>query len=252
MLEEGSVGCGRHVSEPEIWNAINNSVDCAPRRGQKRRSVAPRSPKWPSPDAVASAQACNDGFGLAALWELSPLRFDDAAPHTEDIIDVLFPGNPWLCVGASMSRFDTRHREDWRGSLHRMQLIVPNPMTDKTGTTKSGTISAHTLDNTAPRRFLVIEFDEGTFDEHAAVLRYLARFAPLVAAVMSGGKSLHGWFLVEGKNEHTQRKFMNRAVLLGADRATWTRSQFVRIPDGTRDNGVCQSIIFFNPNQLTT
>ena len=37
------------------------------------------------------------------------------------------------------------------------------------------------------------------------------------------------------------------AVALGADRATWTPSQFVRMPGGTRDNGRAQTIYFFNP-----
>jgi hypothetical protein len=41
--------------------------------------------------------------------------------------------------------------------------------------------------------------------------------------------------------------FMRYAVMLGADRATWTRSQFVRMPDGTRDNGNRQTVYFFNP-----
>ena len=40
------------------------------------------------------------------------------------------------------------------------------------------------------------------------------------------------------------------AVSLGADRATWTRSQFVRMPDGTRDNGNRQAVYFFNPEVL--
>jgi hypothetical protein len=101
-------------------------------------------------NAEAIAEACADGFGLADLWELSPVRFEDSTSRAEGIIDALFPGNPWLCVGASMSRFDTRRREDWRGCLHQMQFIVPSPMTEKTGTTKDNRRSTHTLSNTAP------------------------------------------------------------------------------------------------------
>ncbi len=43
---------------------------------------------------------------------------------------------------------------------------------------------------------------------------------------------------------------MRYAVALGADRATWTRSQFVRMPGGTRDNGKPQTIYFFNPKAV--
>ncbi len=43
---------------------------------------------------------------------------------------------------------------------------------------------------------------------------------------------------------------MRKAVSLGADPATWTRSQFVRMPDGTRDNGKRQTVYFFNGEVL--
>jgi hypothetical protein len=41
-------------------------------------------------------------------------------------------------------------------------------------------------------------------------------------------------------------RFFRYAVSLGADPATWTRSQFVRVPDGTRDNGRRQTVFFLN------
>ncbi len=106
--------------------------------------------------------------------------------------------------------------------------------------------SAHTLDNTGPRRFLICEFDTGTRDEHAALLLHLAQFAPLVCAVHSGGKSLHGWFFVAGQPDATVLKFFRYAVSLGADTATWTPCQFVRMPDGTRDNGKRQTVYYTN------
>jgi hypothetical protein len=104
----------------------------------------------------------------------------------------------------------------------------------------------HTLANTGPRRFLICEFDHGHADEHAALLLHLGRFAPLVCVVHSGGKSLHGWFLVAGQLGDQVERFFRYAVSLGADRATWTRSQFVRMPDGTRENGRRQTIYFLN------
>ena len=38
---------------------------------------------------------------------------------------MLFPENPLLCCGKSTSDFATRSREEWRGKLAAMQLIVP-------------------------------------------------------------------------------------------------------------------------------
>jgi hypothetical protein len=123
-------------------------------------------------------------------------------------------------------------------------------MSAKFGVTKGGKKSQHTLSNTGPRRFLVIEQDSGSLDEQAAVLAHLAKKAPLALVVHSGGKSLHGWFFCEGRSEESLRQFMNGAVTIGADSATWPPLQFVRMPDGLRDGGARQVIHYFNPEVL--
>jgi hypothetical protein len=82
------------------------------------------------------------------------------------------------------------------------------------------------------------------------VLLHLAERAPLAAAVHSGSKSIHGWFYSAGQTEEKLRAFMRYAVSLGADDAMWTPSQFVRMPDGLRDNGKRQTVYFFNPEIL--
>ncbi len=182
------------------------------------------------------------------MWEASPIRYTEDKPHTEGIIDTLFPYDPLLCVGRSNYKFDTRSREEWRGQLSAMQFIVPNPMSARTGKTQDGKDSVHCLNNTGSRRFLLVEQDIGSADDQAAVLLYLKDIgAPLVMAVHSGGKSIHGWFFVAGMPEDELRKFMCHAVSLGADRALWTRSQFSRMPDGLRDNGKRQSVMYMDP-----
>jgi hypothetical protein len=190
-------------------------------------------------------------YGLADLWELSPVRIDSNEPHTEQIIEALFPGNPLLCCGEADSIFDTRTRDEWRGKLSAMQLIVPSPMTARHGLTKDGKESAHALSITGPRRFIVCEFDKGlTTDRQAAILLHLAELAPMVCALWSGSKSIHGWFYVDGQPEEKVRRFFRYAVGLGADPATWSRSQFVRMPDGKRDNGKQQAVYFLNLQPL--
>src|SRR5262249_48939210 len=158
--------------------------------------------------------------------------------------------DPLLCAGRSNCEFATRSREEWRRELGALQLIVPSPMTARIGRTQEGKESAHALSNTGPRRFLVIEQDMGAIDEQSAVLLHLAERAPLAVAVHSGSKSIHGWFYCVGQTEERLRGFMRYAVSLGADIATWTRSQFVRMPDGTRDNRKRQTVYFFNPGVL--
>lgn len=245
LLESRAATCGRHVPRREIVAAVQDALPCAWQADGRAAMVQPVS-KWPKVNQEQRAAIIRDNGGLCDLWEISPVRIEDNASHAEEIVDRLFPGNPLLCCGKSNSVFDTRPRESWRGELSRLALIVPSPMNSPTGLTKDGKQSAHSLANTGPRRFLVCEFDTGTTDEHAALLLHLGTFAPLVCAVHSGGKSLHGWFLVHGQPDEKVAKFFRYAVSLGADPATWTRCQFVRLPDGTRDNGRRQTVFFLS------
>jgi hypothetical protein len=251
LLESRVQGCGRHVSRKEIEDAVKNALAYA---WQPRGNDTPGQPvaKWPGVNQEQRKAIVRDNGGLADLWELSKPRIEDNAAHTEAMIDRLFPGNPLLCCGKSNSDFDTKPREDWRGKMSALALIVPSPMSAVTGQTKDGKESKHTLANTGARRFLICEFDTGAADEHAALLIHLAGYAPLVCAVHSGGKSLHGWFYVHGQPDVKVEKFFRYAVSLGADHMTWTRSQFVRMPDGTRDNGKRQTVFYTNFKPLET
>jgi hypothetical protein len=250
LLESRVVNCGRQVPRGEILNAVQNSVMCAWQ--PFANSSVKAATKWPPVNKEQREAVIRANGGLADLWKLSPVRIEDNRQHTEEILDRLYPGNPLLCCGESNAVFDTRPRNNWRGELSTLQLIVPSPMSAIEGVTKDGKSSRHTLSNTGARRFLIVEFDTGATDEHAALLIHLAGYAPLVCTVHSGGKSLHGWFFVESQPEEKILKFFRYAVSLGGDRATWTRSQFVRLPDGTRDNGNRQTVFFLNFKPLET
>jgi hypothetical protein len=240
--------CGRPVTEKEIRRAIDRSKQFAWKPGEP--NPVRSEPPWPSVNQEQRQAIIKEGYGLVDLWEESPIRFEDNDSHTEEIIDIIFPDNPLLCCGKSNAEFATRRRKAWRGRMADLQLFVPNPMTQRTGLTQEGKESEHTLSNTGDRRFLVIEFDYGSIDDHAALLIHLISRAPMVLGVHSGGKSLHGWFYCAGQPEEPWRQFMNYAVSLGADPATWTRSQFVRMPDGLRDNGKRQTVYWFNPDLI--
>lgn len=219
--------------------------------------ATPPAPTWPARNLSAMARIAEAGEGVADLFHRSPV--DPEGHDTETLVDCLFPGNPWLCVARDQRDAITIHRAALRGQLGAFQFIVPNPMTGPTGKTLEGRPSARSLENTAARKFLVIECDftpEDTkgittpADLCAGVILHLAGFAPLVMAVHSGGKSVHGWFACEGRAETMLRRFMRYAVTLGADRATWTRCQFVRMPEGRRANGRRQALLFWNPTLL--
>jgi hypothetical protein len=242
-------------SEPlqrgEIERAVERSRAVAWQPGSSEQAVA-IGPQWPPVDREKrTAIVTAIGVELYDLWDLSPIRFDeDDEPHTEEIIDVLFPRNSLLCCGVTKSQFDTKLREDWRGKLaSERQFMIPSAMSAIEGVTQDGKRSEHSLANTGLRQYLVIESDRGTIDEQASILLHLSQFAPLTLAVYSGGKSLHGWFACLSTNDQAIEPFMRYAVSLGADPAPWTRSQFVRMPDGiNRKNGARQSVFLFQPS----
>jgi hypothetical protein len=275
LLIEKVQGCGRNVPVHEIRDAVNNSAGCAwsPADQESENGQAKPEPKNAQPDIAAIDRIVTHGLGLYDLWERSEIRFSDAdgPPQTEYIIDSIFPGNPLLCVGKSSSEFSTRRRNVWRGHLSRLPLIVPNPMTKVIGITKAGRPSEHSRDATGLRVWLVCEFDFSKFardgvtptewktligswesaeitiaDACSALLWELGKLAPLVLVVSSGGKSLHGWFKVAGATEDQLREFIRTAMRLGACPSTLNNpSQFVRIPDGLRDNGARQLVWYF-------
>jgi hypothetical protein len=208
-----------------------------------------KAPKWPEANLEQIEAVAASGLGVVDLWEQSPIRWDDAAPRTSELLGRLFGGDdPWVCFGSNTD-FSTE-RLSRIIKPQQFAQIVPSPMLDKYGMTADGRRSQHTLSGTGPRRFLVLEFDGIARDTQGATLLHLAERAPLAMAVDSGGKSIHGWFFCKGKTDEQLRPFFRMACGLGADPATWNRSQFVRMPDGRRDNGNRQSVLFFNPEHL--
>jgi hypothetical protein len=260
--------CGREVTESEIRDAVSSARNAKAGRG---------GPKWPCKNDSLIHAAAQNGFTVAKLRELSPVKAGDL--RTGQIVNKLFPGHLWkglLCVGKDKNKPWTAPKLVLSGIAHQMQFIVPNPMSALRGGRKSdGSKSRRCLDNTGSRRFLVVESDPARWgdltgteksvfgseenyiaqkkDEAAAVLWHLSKIAPLLPLVMvvdSAGKSLHGWVYAQGVSEKYQMRFMRYAVALGADPATWTRCQFVRMPGGRRDNGKRQTVIYFNPKPV--
>lgn len=226
----------RRISDREIESAIRYAL--------LRDQSGHAAPKWPPSNPYLHAEIAK-GYSVEELRASSGPIPDSA----EGVLDALFPGDPLLCIGATAYAFETRPKSQWTGFLGAMPYIVPNPMSAQWGTTIEGRRSMHTLANTGPRTYLVVEFDSGTLDEHAAMLRYLSNLRPLILAVYSGGKSLHGWFHAPEANEYQNAAFFGAAATLGADTRMWLKSQFTRVPGGlNRKTQKQQEILFFNPS----
>ena len=268
LLQEGTWDCGRDMKPDEIERAVRNADPSKLKDRPWRR-------KWPQRNYEQIEAIALAGLRLPELQRQSPVQLNASENHAEEIIDALFPGDPLICACYSNDFVLTRLRTERRGFFSRQQFIVPSPMLKRKGRTQEGRLSARTLENVGPRRFLVIEFDFVETDENgretpaapmlrrlaaeevaisdlcAALHAELAKIRPLALVVHSGGKSLHGWYPCAGDNEEeTMHRFMRFAVSLGADPATWSRVQWVRMPDGIRDNGERQRILYFNPGVL--
>ncbi|MHB1079510.1 MAG: hypothetical protein ACYC67_08905 [Prosthecobacter sp.] len=120
-----------------------------------------------------------------------------------------------------------------------------------------GRASAQQLNNLEKSRLVAGFNADGVtvLDMCAALIVSLSKLVKPALVVHSGGKSLHVWFYCEGVVENHLRLFMDHAVSLGADKATWNRCQLVRMPGGLRNNGdgktVLQQIHYFDPGAMS-
>lgn len=278
-LQAATANCGRHVTAREIRDAVNNShavawqpkpkqgaavrggfrrieqrgvcrVDgsapdsCAPERWPKKRNPAHRR------SILRSLDNTREYRNLSDLWEETIRYQQDIAERTaDDWLDWLFPDAEWLCLaGDHPATARTRRREKWYfGPADECGLVVPSPMTGPSGKGLDGRSSHRCLDNTGPRRWLVIEFDKledgktpMPTDEQAALHCFFEMGAQAVCGwphlrlcVHSGSKSIHGWY-GPITDEEKALEMMQFAVIYGADPSMWNRCQLVRLPGGRR------------------
>jgi hypothetical protein len=111
-----AAAAGEPVKHGEIERAVERSKATAWQPGIAPQSAA-QTPPWPKFNIEQHEAAITSGAGLVDLWEISPVRFADNKPHAEEIIDVLFPGDPLLCAGKSHFDFETRSRSEWLSEL---------------------------------------------------------------------------------------------------------------------------------------
>jgi hypothetical protein len=182
--------------------------------------------------------------------------------RTARILTVLFPGDPYLCFGYGDRTHDCMTLSDWLATKRTCgwEFIVPCEQKARTGLTAEGKESTHALSNCGERRYLVAEFD---FPEHrwseygisrrdgqSALILALAKLFTLVMVVDSKSKSLHAWFDVKRKSEAEVADVFAAFSRMGACPTTFTKSQFVRMPDGTRSRnkgrGLRQSVLFLD------
>lgn len=270
---------GAYEARREVRAAVESAIrkfppDPARRQGNGSMMAPIPTVAMPAPlepKSLAQIAVNWDRIRRIALDDASPDWLNFSRPATPRIwLERLFaPGELVCCSLSGPQEAKTKPREDWVADVREIELVVPSPMSAPRGLTQDGRVSVRCLDNTAARRWLVIEFDFqadkegqpvtdcGRFvadlnrrglsvrDASGRILNHLRKVAPMALAVWSGNKSLHGWFHVEGQDD-TAAMFMRLARSLGADPATWTQCQMVRFPDGLRHDRNARQVVGFN------
>jgi hypothetical protein len=106
--------------------------------------------------------------------------------------------------------------------------------------------------NLGERIWLCCEWDDRSTSEQLRLLNHLRRRGwPLVCAVESGHRSIHGLFLVKGKGEETICAMRALALRLGASKRSLEAWALVRWPNGTNSKyGKEQTCIYANQNGI--
>jgi hypothetical protein len=261
LMRTIAAGRPKHEAQREVRRALN-AVS-----GFSGERAARKAPKDEPDDFTIDRIVLHGNDEVSAhdrLIASSPSmgQPDSSGRRTVQILRVLFPGNPFLCFGFGAQIHDCMRLDEWIATERpgAWEFIVPCEQKARTGLTAEGKESMHALSNCGERRYLVAEFDfpEDRWSEHgidrldgqSALILYLAKSHPLVAVVDSKGKSLHAWFYVEGKTEPEVCTMFAEFLRLGACPTTLTKSQFVRMPDGTRSQekgrGVLQRALFLD------
>jgi hypothetical protein len=269
-------GYGRQVPDNEIYDAIDSAIRDADNQHQETRTKAWPEPRHGQVDEIVRSSR----LALKELKGVSPVNTASDPATSDLVVNCLFSGdgscNPLICAAIDEYRSVTKPLSAWlKAKLSQRSFIVPNRMTKLEGINKNGKPSTRCRDNTGSREYLVVECDFSKFnkdgrnptlwkpwiegweeaglsvdDACASILLHLHQFAPLVLAVHSGGKSLHGWFPCRGVKESVLKLFMDYAVVNGADPKTWGPEQLVRMPGGTRANGNRQEVLFYDPDTI--
>lgn len=261
MAEMQRAGRPERQARREAEHSIRRAFGAAPLGGSLKGwpSLPPRPAV--KPDAAAMREAATS-FATVDLWEESPVRFDE--PAGAFIYEKLFGPNPetLVCIARAHPRdSQTLPLGEALPLVGSYALTCQNVMTAREGLTLEGTPSPRTLNNIGPRRWVVLEFDASllkiewvpilarvnSLDACAGLLWKLHEVSGALRVVChSGGKSLHGWFDCKGWPELEIARLYDAGQKLGADLATKTANQLVRIPDGLRENGARQTCYYLN------
>ena len=228
---------------------------------------------WPRPDYARIAEATSSGRGFDDLTARSPVPLNPA--HTPlQYLRALFGATDtdfiWTAPGGAQTGDTTA-----LGKLdqsYRPALTVPSLLNARRGKKDNGDKSRRCATMISRRLFLVIETDFRPDDPGAAPTpagellkanpnlptppelsaavahHWLDLGWPVALILFSGGKSVHSWIATWAHDDDTEAaRMFSHATALGADPALWTPCQPVRCPEGKREDGREQPVLYCDP-----
>jgi hypothetical protein len=228
---------------------------------------------WPKPDFQRIAEATASGRGFDDLPGRSPVPLNPA--HTPlHYLRALFGATDtnyiWTAPGGAQTGDTTALGE--LDQNYRPALTVPSLLNARRGKKDNGDTSRRCSSMVSKRLFLVIETDFRPDEPGAAPTpagqllkanpnlptpeelsagvahRWLDLGWPVALILFSGGKSCHAWIATWAHDDDTEAaRMFSHATALGADPALWTPCQPVRCPEGKRENGREQPVLYCDP-----
>ena len=230
---------------------------------------------WPKPDVQRIAEATEHGRGFDDLPGRSPVPLNPChkayhylkalfAPTDESFI-CLADGGPQTASTIEWWHFT----EGWRPAL-----VVPSLMNAARGKKEGGGVSKRCASMITKRLYLVLETDFKPDDPGAAptpigeLMRnnphlptppelsagiahhWIDQGWPVALVLFSGNKSVHTWIAVwqnDDDGEEEAARMFAYATERGADASHWTRCQLIRCPEGRRENGKEQPVLYIDP-----
>lgn len=214
-----------------LWKESSEGMEPAPLTEMEREKIKiqmdkkrseEKSRSWASEHKADILE--KHSWPIADVFHESPVTSDEPSQDWTLFLtlfepdDVLWTGQPMNSGPRHAHNFQTVRQ--WKEQQPAGRFTCPAVF-------KPGTL-ARKNENVLTRRYLVVESDVLTMDESAALFRWLRKRLTLRAIVHTGGKSLHGWFVMPD----TAMLEKLRIILpeMGCDWHLFTPSQPVRVP----------------------